>query len=68
MNELYESFEPIFYPNRKYPHFNVRYYKTNNRRTAKNFSVKTYGSKAKAEEKAWDFFYDQYKHLPDHRL
>ena len=64
VHELYESFAPSLYKD----HYVVRYYKMNNKRTTKTFSIKTYGSQAAAEEKAWDFFYSKYRNLRDHRI
>ena len=67
VHDLYESFEPSFSPESKSPHYVVRYYRLNSRKSAKTFGIKKYGSQAVAEEKAWDFFYRSFSHLPDHR-
>ena len=60
--ELYSSFEPVLYqqPAVRYV---VRYFKMNQRKTAKTFSLKKYGSEEAAEEAAWKFFFECFPSL-----
>jgi len=61
MSELYENFMPVLYKaDTPREYYAVRFFKMDQRKSSKIFSIKKYGSRDAAEEAAWEFFCEKY--------